>query len=216
MGHTKRQTIPKSWPITRKGTAYVIQANHSPKKGLPLLVVLRDLLEIARNRKEVKTSIHNGDLLINGKPANDERNCLQLFDKLTLVPSKKTYVLNLSNKGKFIADEIKTSEAGEKIAKIIGKKIIKGKKVQINLSDGGNYLYDGNCRVNDSVLINFKDKKVSKCIPLEKNAKTVVVTGKHSGKRGVITKIDEERHMVSLKMDEGEIKVLIEQIIVIE
>ena len=55
--HLKRQVVPKSWPVPRKGTAYVIRPSFSPHKGLPLLVVLRDMLDVVKNRKEVKRAI---------------------------------------------------------------------------------------------------------------------------------------------------------------
>ena len=43
-------------------------------------------------------------------------------------------------------EEIKESEANTKVAKIIEKKMLKGKRIQINLSDGRNFLSNINAK----------------------------------------------------------------------
>jgi small subunit ribosomal protein S4e len=216
MSHLKRQFAPKSWPIPRKGTAFVVKPNFGFSKGIPLLILLRNMLKIAKDRKEVKKAIHLKNILINEREARDEKDCVLLFDIITIVPSKKNYKLSLSLKGKFELKEIKEDESGFKIAKIIGKKILKGKKIQLNLSDGRNFLSDIKCKTNDSVLINFQKKKIEKCIPLKENSNVFVFAGKHSGITGKIEKIKEERKMATIESKSGKIHVLIKQFMVIE
>jgi small subunit ribosomal protein S4e len=216
MSHLKRQKIPKNWPIPRKGTTYIVRPNFGLRLGVPLLIVLRDMLKIAKNRKEVKKAIHEKKILINGKIIRDEKEGIQLFDKIGLMPLKKYYKMNLSDKGKFTLNEIKEEDANQKIAKIINKKILKGKKVQLNLSDGRNFLSDIKCKVNDSVSIDLKNKKIKKCLPLEKNAKIVVIAGKHAGKRGNLIELKPERKMAELKINNKKMNILIKHIIVTE
>jgi small subunit ribosomal protein S4e len=153
---------------------------------------------------------------LNNKIAKDERNCAVLFDTINLVPSKKSYKVSLSEKGKIILEEIKEVEANVKIAKVVDKKILKGKKVQLNLSDGRNFLSDIKCSINDSVLINLKDKKIEKCLELKDKAKVINFAGKHAGKQGVLSKLKSERKMAKLSIDGQEINVLIKQIMVIQ
>ncbi|MBU0958978.1 MAG: hypothetical protein KKB31_03455, partial [Nanoarchaeota archaeon] len=98
--HLKRHKVPKTWPVFRKGTKYVIRPSSNLTRGLPILVVLREALGIAQNRKEVKRAIHLKHILLNGNPINDEKNAVTLFDKITLVPSKKIYKMVLSSLGK--------------------------------------------------------------------------------------------------------------------
>lgn len=216
MKHLKRQKVPKNWPIPRKGTAYVIKPYSNLEKGVPILIVLRDMLNVAQNRKEVKRAIHENNVLVNGRVARDEKNSVQLFDKITLVPSKKCFKVNLAENGKFVMEEVKESEGNQKVAKIIDKKVLKGKKTQINLSDGRNFLSEVKCNVGDSVSINFKDKKIEKCLPLKENANVIVFAGKHTGKRGKILKLKEERKMASLETKKDKINVLIKQMMVTE
>ena len=113
-------------------------------------------------------------------------------------------------------NEIKEGEVNYKIAKIINKKTLNGKKTQLNLSDGRNYLSDIKCKVNDSVLINLKDGKIEKCLPLKENAKALIIAGKHSGERGIIKRIDNEKKMVGIESGGLHINVLIKQLIITE
>jgi small subunit ribosomal protein S4e len=214
--HLKRQKIPKNWPIPRKGTKYVVRPNYNIKEGVPILIILRDILKLAQNRKEVKKVIHLKHILLNNKVVIDEKNNALLFDTITIIPSKKYYRIELSEKGKFYVKEIKETETNKKISKIIDKKILKGKKTQLNLSDGRNFISDIKCNVRDSVLLNFKSKKIEKCLPLKEKAKVIVFGGKHSGKKGIIKKINTERKIVELNIDKETINVLIKQLMVIE
>jgi small subunit ribosomal protein S4e len=213
MKHLKRQTIPKNWPIPRKGTAFVVR----PISGeLPLLVVLRNMIKIAQNKKEVKKALHEKSILVNNKIAHEEKFGLDLFDTVSIIPSKKHYRIDLAENGKFKAVEIKEPEANKKVSKIIDKKILKKKQMQLNLRDGKNILTDIKCNVGDSALINFKDKKIEKCLELKEKANAIVFAGKHAGKKGIIEKLIIERKMAIMKVGEDKINVLIKQIMVIE
>ena len=162
--HLKRQAAPKNWPIKRKGTKYIVKPGFDAENSVPLLIVLRDILKVVQNRKESKKAIHMKYIFINNKPAVDEKTSMTLFDTLSLVPSKKYFRLGLSAKGKFEIKEINEKEANYKISKVVNKKIIKGKKTQLNLNDGRNFLSEIKCKVNDSVLINLNEKKIERCI----------------------------------------------------
>ena len=216
MSHLKRQKVPKNWPSKRKGTKYVVKPNFNTKGGLPVLIVLRNVLEVAQNRKEVKKAIKAKHILVNNKPVRDEKNSVLLFDTITIVPSKKSYRIVLSEKGKFAVEEIKESDANKKVTKVTDKKTLKGKKVQLNFSDGKNLLSDAKCEVNDSILINFKEKKVEKCLPLQEKAKVIVFEGKHAGEKGVINKVKKEMKMIEMKVGDHDTNVLIKQVMVVE
>jgi small subunit ribosomal protein S4e len=216
MAHMKRQSAPKRWPIKRKGTAFVVTPNSNTYKGIPLLIILRDMLKLCSNRKEVKKAIHEKKILVNKKEARDEKNPLLIFDTLTIIPMKKSYRLILSKTGKYGLEEIKEHDAGYKVNKVIDKKTLKGKKIQINLQDGNNFVSDTKCNIGDSVLVNFKEKKIEKCIPLKENSKVVVVDGKHVGSGGIIEKLKPERKMAKLNVGGKEINVLIKQIMAVE
>ena len=213
--HLKRQKVPKSWPVYRKGTKYVVRPDSNLEAGMPLLVILRDMLKIVQNRKEARRVIFLKQILVNNKSPKDEKKSVLLFDTISLIPEQKNYRMDLSEKGKFELREINESEVNRKPAKIVNKKILKGKRTQLNLHDGGNFLSDIKCEVNDSVLINFKEKKIEKCLPLKEDSTAIVFAGKHSGKRGNIKSLDRKKKIVELETDNKEkINVLLKQIIV--
>lgn len=231
MTHLKRQNMPKNWPVIRKGNAFIV--NPLSKKGIPLLTILRDLLKIAQTRKEVKKAIQKKHLLINNKAVKDEKIGMTLFDTLSIIPSKIYYRLELSENGKFELKQIKEEETNTKIVKVINKKVLPGKKIQLNLSDGWNFLVEPKfkCMINDSILINFKDKKIEKCLQLKEKANAIVFVGKHSGKIGQIEKIISEgiqdpsaeniefkkaRKIAIIDSKKEKINVLIKQIMVTE
>ncbi len=210
--HLKRQKVPKTWPIARKGNTFVVK---SKSKGLPLLVALRDILKLAQTKKEVKQAIHKKDILISGKVANDEKNSIELLDILTIIPAKENYRLNLSKFGKYIFEKIDEKDTKTKIAKIIGKKSIKGKKTQINLFDGRNYLSKEKCEVNDSVVIDFSKSKISKVLQLKEKSNILVIGGKHAGATGKIETLVPQLKMAEINDGEKKFRVLIKQLMVI-
>ncbi|HPD81710.1 MAG TPA: hypothetical protein PK357_01275 [Candidatus Pacearchaeota archaeon] len=216
MSHLKRQFAPKNWPIPRKGTTFVIKPNFGLSKGIPLLIVLRDMLKIVQDRKEAKKAIYLEKIFVNGKKARDEKDGILLFDVITIIPSKKHYCLSVSLNGKFELKEITEKESNNKISKVIGKKSLKGKKIQLNLSDGRNFLSDLKCKINDSVIIDFKKNKIEKCLPLKENSKVFVFAGKHSGETGKIESINHEKKMAIIEKDKEKINILIKQFIIIE
>ncbi len=216
MSHLKRQSIPKKWPIERKGTTYVVKSNFNFENGVPMLIVLRNMLKLAQTRREAKRIIHLRQILLNGRIVTDEKDNVSLFDTLSILATKKHYRLELSENGKFQLNEIKESEADKKIAKIINKKVLKGKKIQLNLNDGRNFLSDIKCNTNDSIIVDLKGKKIQKCLPLKEKAKVIIFSGKHLGKNGEIIQLNPEEKIAKVKVDNKEINILIKQLMVVE
>jgi small subunit ribosomal protein S4e len=215
MSHLSRQEKPKKWPIEKKGTTYLVSPNSNTKEGMPLLTILRDVLKVADNRKEVKAMIHERQVLVNEKPSTDEKHTVLFFDTMKIIPLKKSYRLELTEKGKFELKEIPENEAARKITKIVNKKILKGKKIQLNFSDGRNILSDMNCKTNDSAVINFKENKIEKILPLKEKARVIVFAGKHAGKTGEIENLDLEDKTAKVKTKEKEISILINQLMAV-
>lgn len=214
--HLKRQKSPKRWPITRKGTTFVVRPKSKLNNGIPMLIILRDMLKLGENRREIKKAINVRNILLNTKPIIDDRIAVSLFDTITIVPEKKSYRLELNETGKFVVHEIKEAESGKKVAKIVDKKILNGGKVQLNMNDGSNFISDLKCNVNDSIVIDFKKKKAEKCLPMHEKAKVFVFDGKHTGKRGTIEKIDLKNKMAEVNYKGSPLNVLIKQLIVSE
>jgi len=215
-GHLMREEAPRKWPVERKGTPYIVRPKFGIEDGIPALIILREITNLAQNRREAKRIIHARQMLVNEKPVKDEKLNILFLDTVNIIPLKKCYRLELSDNGKFKLNEIKESEANKKVAKVINKKLLKGKKIQLNLSDGRNFLSDIKCNTNDSILINLKEGKIEKCLPMKEKAKVIVLSGKHIGKTGEIASLNSEEGIAKIKSGDKEINILIKQLIVTE
>ncbi len=213
MAYTTRHSVSKTWPIPRKGTKYLVVPSHDRKNGIPLLVVMRDILGFVKTRKELKKILKEEKVLVNEKITKEEKLSLLLFDTLSLKELGKYYRVSLGENKKINLFEISEKETGHKISKVIGKKILKGKRVQINLHDGRNILSEDKIAVGDSVMVNFKDKKIEKVLHVRKGAKAMVIKGKHMGKMGEIMKVEDGE--VVVKGSAGDIKIKAEELIVL-
>jgi len=192
MAHIKKTKMPISWPVPRKGRGkrFVAVPSHAGTKGISLLFLLRDVLKLVKTRKEARYMTLNGMVKVNNKIRKDENFPVQVFDSLNLDKAKLNYRLQIVNK-KFALIEIDGKEAGIKVVKIAGKKVIGKKKIQMNLDDGQNFLSKEKFSVGDSVLLNTKDDKVEKILPLKEGANVEIILGKHAGKRGKLEGFEE-------------------------
>jgi len=192
MAHIKKTQMPKSWPVPRKGRGkrFVAVPSHATSKGISLLFLLRDVLKIAKTRKEVRRMTLGGMVKVNNKVRKDEDFPVQVFDVLNLEKAKLNYKLEIVNK-KFKLMEVSAKEADSKIVKIRGKKILGAKKIQMNLDDGQNIMTAEKFSVGDSVLLNTKEDKIVKILPLKEGAKVEIVLGKHAGEKGELVGFEE-------------------------
>ena len=210
--HTKRETVNKSWPIPRKGTKYIVVPSHSKKSGIPILIILRDLLKFVKTRKELEKLILEKKILVNNKVIFNANYSLLLFDTISLPSIKKYFLLNYTHNGKITVNEINENESKEKVSKVINKKVLKGRKIQLNLQDGRNILAKENVRIGDSVLINFEKKFIEKILPIKEKSKILVIKGKHMGKTGLISKIEGKE--LQVKIDDKNLMIKENEVIV--
>jgi len=211
--HLRRQEANIRWPITRKGTAYVVRTVCDPRKSIPLLLVMREMLKAVRTNKELKKILNRKEVLLNQRPVFDEKAVVSIFDVITIVPAKENYRLNINNKGKFIVEKIAEKDSGEKITKVTSKKLLNNKKIQINCFDGINIVTSEKMNTNDSIVIDLKTRKILKVLPLKEGSKVEIIKGKHIGEIGKVEKVGE---MIEVKFDGGKTTIPKNTVIVID
>ena len=216
--HFKRKTIGKFWPIARKGTKYVAVPDHNQYESLPLVVVIRDMLKLVRTTKELKKLLYEKKIQINHKIIRETNYPISLFDILTLNDMKKSYKAVLSKEKKLIMEEISDKESHEKIYKVMNKKVLGDKKIQLNLMHGRNIISKEKVSTGDSVVFNLKENKIIKIIPMEKGRTAFVNLGKHAGISGKINEIVERggKNIAKIQMGTDKINVWVENIIILE
>jgi small subunit ribosomal protein S4e len=131
MAHLKRKTVEKFWSIPRKGTKYVAVPNHNQREAIPLVVVIRDMLKLVRNTKELKKLLQEKQIQINHRLVHETNYPISLFDILSLPAAKKHYKAMLSSNKKLIMEEVNDKEANVKIFKVLNKKVLDAKIIQL-------------------------------------------------------------------------------------
>ncbi len=198
--HIKRQTFNKRWPIPRKGKKYIVNPSHSKKSGIPILIILRDVLGIVKTRKEAKYILNDNQVLLNNKVIKKDNSAVMLFDIFSINKLNKSYRLGISQKGKFVLEQ-SDKPAKEKICRVIGKKIIKKNKIQLNLHDGRNVLAENKINVGDSIVLNFEKKAITKHLPLKEGSEVLIISGKHVGRKGEIKGIKEKQKLFIIETE---------------
>ena len=193
MAHQTRQEATMRLPIERKGTKYVARASFDLENSVPVVIAMRDILKLAKTKKEVKKMIIQKMLKINGKEVQHYTDAIRLFN---LFEAGKTYVLKLSPTRKFFLEE--TKDVKERLCKVTGKKLLANKKIQINLHDGTNVLGDNKIKVGDSVYLDLSGKIKSHVSP-EKGKEVFIVAGRHEGQHGKISEVKENKINVKFK-----------------
>jgi small subunit ribosomal protein S4e len=215
--HVKRKTIPKFWPIQRTGTKYMAVPVHDRGSSMPLMIVMRDVLKLVKTRKELQKVLNDKKILVNGKITIEKNYPICLFDTLAIPSIKKFYRATLNDK-KMGFEEIKESEISTRMFKVIGKKILTGKKVQLNFSNGKNLISNEKLESGNFVVMDMLSNKIKKTIILEKGAKVLIIEGKHIGKSGKINEIvtEGENVIAKIKSADEEISTNITNLFAIE
>ncbi len=192
--HQKRIAAPISWPVTKKTHAWVVGANagsHSKETGIPLLLVVRDMLKIANTSKEAKKIINEGNILVDGIPRKDYKYITGLFDIVSLPVLNEHYRVLLDANNRFRL--YKEAAGAAKLCRVNDKTIVRKGAVQLNLHDGTNVLASNEYNTFDTIMLSIPDRKITKHIPYKTGNLALVIGGEHSGEIGKIKQIRKVR-----------------------
>lgn len=192
--HQKRVAAPISWPITKKTHPWVVGANagpHTKETGLPLLVVVRDMLKLANDSREAKRIINEGNILIDGIPRKDYKYITGLFDIISIPVTNEYYRLLLDANNRFKL--FKENPDARKLCRINNKTIVEKGALQLNLHDGSNKLVTGDYKTFDTILLSLTDRNIVKHLQYKTGNLALVIGGEHSGEIGKIKQIRKVR-----------------------
>ncbi|ELZ08607.1 30S ribosomal protein S4e [Halovivax asiaticus JCM 14624] len=192
--HQKRLSVPKSWPVERKTDTFTVKAGAGPhgEDGVPLLILLRDVLEYVDNRKEARYALANDAVLVNGDEISDEERPIGMFDILAFPDREEAYRVFPDEGGRLSLTPIDAESAESRLGKVEGKRQVTGGVTQLSLHDGTNVTVDDEATygVNDSVVVDNESKEIVAHFPYEDGALVTAVRGNHAGKIGQIAEID--------------------------
>ena len=222
--HQKRLAVPKSWPVERKTDVFTVKAGAGPhgEEGVPLVVLLRDVLGYVDSTKEARYALSEDAILVNGDPINDEKRPIGMFDILAFPSREEYYRVFPDEGGRLALTGIDEDAAGSRLGKIEGKQQIPGGETQLTLHDGTNVVVDDEREyaANDSIVVDNDDKSIVAHFPYEEGALVTAVRGNHGGKIGEIDAIDvtpgSGSNTVGVDTDDGGFETVEEYVVVID
>ncbi len=192
--HQKRLSVPKSWPVERKEEMFTVKAGAGPhgESGVPLLIILRDVLGYVDNRKEARYALNQDSVLINGTPISDEERPVGMFDIVEFTEREEYYRVFPDEGGRLTLTPLDADSAGSKLGKIDGKQHVPGGDVQLTLHDGQTLLVDegSDYSVGDSLVVANEDGEIVAHFEYEEGALATAVAGRHAGRIGSIDEIE--------------------------
>ncbi len=193
--HLKRIATPRTWSLARKEEKFIVRPHaggHSLDFSMALGMVLRDKLGLVQTLKEGQKMLHAQEVLVDGKRKKDRRDMVGLFDVISIPSIKKYYHITVSTQGKLEVVELSEKDAVTKKAKVVGKHVVPGGKIQLHLHDGKNILYDGAVKVGDTVEFAVGTNEIKKIFKKEIGAEIFLTQGKHAGSTGTLQAIEGE------------------------
>jgi small subunit ribosomal protein S4e len=197
----KRKPAPRFWPIHRKEFTWVVRPSpgpHSLQNCLPLAVVLRDILGLAQTRKEAKTIVSQGKVLVDRKVRKKDNFPVGLMDIVSMPDADKNFRIVPSKKG-LILQPISKEEAVFKLCRIEDRTVIKNGHVQLNLHDGSNLLVKAADAENqkedvyktlDTIKLSLPEKQILESIKTKEKGFAIITGGKNIGRYGKIVEIE--------------------------
>jgi len=199
--HLKRKPAPAFWPIHRKEAVWTVKPNagpHSIARSIPLTLVLRDMLGLAKTRGEVKAIVSREKVMVDGKVQKEELFPTGLMDVISIPDVEKWYRMLPSEKG-LTLHPISRDEAGFKLCRVENKIILNGGNLQLNLHDGRNMLIrlkdpkkpeEDVFKTLDTVKISLPNQEALGHLKLTEDVPALIVGGKNIGRHGKIVSVE--------------------------
>lgn len=181
----KRAVAPAFWQISRKDKRFVVRTApgpHPKNHSYPVLVILRDILGLAKTRREALTVLNDGNIRIDGRVVRSEAFPVGLMDVLELVNTGKSYRI-VPSSGRLVPLEVDEKEKGLKLCMVKSKKTIKGAKIGYGLHDGRTIFPEAevDLKPGDACLIKVPSQEFQSSFRLNKGNLALLIKGERSG-----------------------------------
>jgi len=189
--HLKRLPAPKIWSIHRKEFKWVVKPSagpHSLETSLPLLLLVREMLGLAKNRREAKIMLSAGNVKIDGKVRRSDDYPVGIMDVIEIIPSKKTFRVFPSEK-RLLLYPINEDEKAFKLCEVVNITTVKKGQIQLHLHDGKTLLVKAGqgqsvadvYKVHDLLKISIPDNEILAHQNFEEGILGIVDNGKNAG-----------------------------------
>ena len=176
--HMKRLAAPRTWPLKRKVSIWVTKQSagaHSIEDSMSAVTVLRDMVGACDTAREAKRIIGNREMFVDGKAVKNPKAPVGFMDVISIPKMNLNYRMLITDKGKLTLVPIDADEAAWEICKIQDKTVVKGGKIQLNLSGGRNILLDKNLLLCSCILCQQSIKTVKEVEIVRGSAPNLVI-----------------------------------------
>ncbi len=222
MGGQRRQkalAAPKFWPILRKEYKWTVKPRpgpHPAEYSLPLLLVVRNVLGLAKTGREARKLISEGHFKVDGRVRKDHKYPVGLMDVVEIVDTGEAYRFIPYPVKFFKLHPIPREEASIKPVRINNKTTVKGGHIQLNLHDGRNILIrvsdprnpvEDVYKTLDTLVITLPGQEIKSHLKFGEGALAIIVAGRNVGRVGRILEVQHgwgrKRSIVTLEDPTG-------------
>ena len=209
--HMKRLAAPGHWQIKRKVRPFTIRANpgpHALHEGIPLGVVIRDMLQLTTTLNETRRVISQGQVKVDGRIRKDYKYPVGLMDVIEVEQTKTRVRVVPDSRHLLQLFNIPKKEQNLKPCKITGKNTVAKGNIQLHLHDGRTILLSvkdpkakpkEKYKPGDTLLIKIPGQAIQEHIPLKVGITAVITGGDHTGNVGKLVKIDPENRLGTIQ-----------------
>jgi small subunit ribosomal protein S4e len=191
--HLKRMDSPKSWPITRKETVFVVRprpSGHKMGQSLPVSILLKDVLGYASTTRAVRFLLTTQEVLVNGRRVRRPEDTAGLMDVVTFPSTKTSFRILIDQRNKLSAVPIAGEETKLIPSKVTSKRLQPGGRLQLGFHNGRTLITDEKgYKVGDTLLLTLENRSHAH-FPLAKGSFAIITGGKHVGTAGVVEKVE--------------------------
>lgn len=189
--HLKRIAAPKHWMLSKIGGIYAPRPAPGPHKlreCLPLLLLLRNRLKYAVNKREVNMILSQKLVRVDGKVRTDPRYPAGFMDVVTIERTNDIFRLLYDTKGRFTLHKITKEESSYKLLRIKKTGVARGKVPYVVTHDGRTIRYPHpDIKANDVVKYDLVNKKIVEHVKFSIGNLCMTTCGNNTGRVGIIT-----------------------------
>jgi small subunit ribosomal protein S4e len=186
----KRSASPAFWQVPRKEKRFVVRTSpgpHPKNYSYPLLVVLRDVLGLARTRREAISVLNSGKISVDGRVVKAEAFPVGLMDVIDLPEVGRSYRM-VPHFGRLVPVEISAKEKELKLCIVKSKKSVSATKISYGLHDGRVIFPEAEVDIKpgDSCIIKIPNQEFQGSFRLAKGSLALLIKGERSGEVAAI------------------------------
>ncbi len=183
--HQKRLTIPRSWKLPKKVKKWAPKTSpgpHSTEWSVPILIALRDMLEVCDTASEARKILAGRNVFVDGKVIINPKHPVGFMDVLSIPKTNSHYRVLFDKRGKIVLTPIPKENSIWKMVKIVDKTTVKKGLTQLNLHDGRNIIVKNDrFKTKDVLKMEIPGQKMLGVYQFAKGNLAMITRGKHAG-----------------------------------